>query len=120
MLLSANFSDSSCQVYLFNEPGHGGVLFCSAGESSDQKTLSLELRESTTEQARYLLQTHLGEPTSGCFPIVAIAGLAGFLLRCRDNRGHGNTLSELADRLSVAATNCDRAQRSTGRPTTMC
>jgi diguanylate cyclase (GGDEF)-like protein len=110
MLLSANYSDRAAQVYLFSEPGHGGVLFALAGESLDQQTLSLELRESTTEQAQYLLQTHIGELTSGCFPIRRNGRVAGFLLAVGTTEDAANTLPELADRISVAATNVDQAE----------
>jgi diguanylate cyclase (GGDEF)-like protein len=110
--LATQSCEVACCVYLVEGSG-GGKLFELEDENLRSELLSFELLESTAEQARYLMGSHLGEPCSTGFAIRRDGALAGYLFARSDralSESDSSTLSELADRLSVAATNADRAR----------
>ena len=107
---------SGC-VFLF-EPSGGGRLYTLNDGSLAEQKVSLDLQDGTAEQAKRLLSSHLEQNCVALLPVRRDGESAGYLLALRDldsqnselEDAQTSTLTELADRLSVAATNSDRAR----------
>jgi diguanylate cyclase (GGDEF)-like protein len=107
---------SGC-VFLFDASGDGRLFLLEDGGLA-QRSLSLDLKHGTVEQAQLLLARHLDKVCVVGLPIRCNGELAGYLLALHDfaaqhsglDSAQSSTLAELADRLSVAVTNSDRAR----------